>query len=78
MAMVNEQCRRQANKCEDAGDFINAMRWFNSAGARTIGHGKAARYEQASKCCAKKGGFEYNGHDYATVEMEQQAKADER
>lgn len=76
MAMVNEQCRTQANKCKDAGDFQNAMRWFNSAAARTIGHGKSARYEQASRCCAKEGGFKHT-HDYATPEMEQQAKENE-
>ncbi len=74
--MTNEGCRTQANKCKDAGDFLNAMRWLNAAKARTIGHKKADRYEQAAKRCAKEGGFEYK-HEYPTPEMEQQALENE-
>jgi len=74
--MTNEGCRTQANKCKDAGDFLNAMRWFNAAKARTIGHKKADRYEQAARWCAKEGGFEYK-HEYPTPEMQQQALENE-
>ena len=65
MKMSNEGCREQARECCDRGDYLQAMRWYNTAYARTIGHKKRDRYEQLACECAEKGDIEYQGADYA-------------
>ena len=65
MKMSNEGCREQARECASHGDYLQAMRWYNTAYARTIGHKKSDRYEQLARECAEKGGFEYRRTDYA-------------
>jgi len=61
----NEACREQAIACLSRGDFRNAVRWYNSACARTLGHGKADRYESLAKQCAKLGDIDYPSAGYA-------------
>lgn len=65
MKLSNEGCRTQALAARDAGNYRLAMRWFNTAKARTIGHNKRSRYEEAAERMAELGGFEYDGMDYA-------------
>jgi hypothetical protein len=42
--LVNEQCRDQAEKYAKIGNHIMAMKWYNTAAARTIGHNKSDNY----------------------------------
>lgn len=66
--LSNEGCREQAVKAKQAGNFRLAMRWYNSARARTIGHTKSAMYDDLAAECAKAGGFEFDPSDYAKGE----------
>ncbi len=63
--LSNESCNPEAERCKSEGKFFEAMRWFNSARARTSGHKKADRYERAAEWCATKGGFEFERCNYA-------------
>ena len=45
MKMTNEGCRQQAILAAKKGNHKLAMRWYNTAYARTIGHKKSDRYE---------------------------------
>ena len=63
--LFNEQCNTQAERCKSEGNFFDAMRWFNSARAKTIGHKKADRYELAGQWCADQGGFKFERSNYA-------------
>jgi hypothetical protein len=56
MALVNEQCRDQAEKASATGNHLLAYRWYNTAAGRTIGHKKSDRYhELAANELAKSG-----------------------
>jgi hypothetical protein len=63
--LVNEQCRAQAEIQIKLGCYINAMRWYNTAAARTIGHKKSADYHALAADCAKRGGASYDPSSYA-------------
>lgn len=63
--LVNEQCREQALIQVKLGNFINAMRWYNTAAARTIGHKKSEMYEAKAKECAQIAGAAYDRCYYA-------------
>lgn len=63
--LVNEQCRDQALKQIKLGNFFMAMRWYNTAAARTIGHKKTDAYEEKAKWCAQQIGASYDGGCYA-------------
>lgn len=65
MELVNEQCSDQALIQIKLGCYINAMRWYNTAAARTIGHKKSGRYEAKAKECARLGGASYDPGSYA-------------
>lgn len=72
--LVNEQCRDQAEIQIGLGCFINAMRWYNTASARTLGHKKSDAYEALARECAKKAGASYDpgsyAEDYEAVQFE--------
>jgi len=61
----NEECRTEAENCKTAGDYFEAMRWFNSASAATLGHGKTESYQRLAKECAEIGGFKYDRWNFA-------------
>jgi len=63
--LVNEQCRDQAEHWKRLGNFHMAMRWYNTAAARTIGHKKTDAYEALAKNCAKQMGASYDPGNYA-------------
>jgi low affinity Fe/Cu permease len=63
--LTNEQCRDQALIQTKLGNFINAMRWYNLAAARTIGHKKVDAYEAKAKWCAEMAGAAYDRCYYA-------------
>jgi low affinity Fe/Cu permease len=65
MELGNEQCQDQAMMQIKLGNFIAAMRWYNTAAARTIGHKKSDRYEARAKWCAEQAGVPYRGTDFA-------------
>jgi hypothetical protein len=65
MELVNEQCREQALKQIKLGNFIMAMRWYNTAAARTIGHKKTESYEADARQCAEQAGASYDRCYYA-------------
>jgi hypothetical protein len=64
----NEQCRTLAEKAVAAGKPEEAMRWYNTAAANTIGHKKTDSY---LKLCAEVAENFKVGiiHQYATYEM---------
>lgn len=64
--LVNEQCREQASRALNVKDFAGAMRWYNSAAARTIGHSKTDHYRSLAKLAARDGGLTYYPREYAT------------
>ena len=72
MELVNEQCRDQALIQFKLGNFVNAMRWYNTAAARTIGHKKSDAYEAKAMECAKIAGAAYDrcyfAEDWEAVE----------
>lgn len=43
--LTNEGCRNQAERALRDGNYLLAVRWYNTAAARTMGHKKTARYE---------------------------------
>ena len=63
--MSNEGCKTQAQKSLARGDYLDAMRWFNTAAARTIGHKKRDGYEGCAYRAASKGNIEYARMDFA-------------
>lgn len=63
--LVNEQCRDQAEANIKLGNFHMAMRWFNTAAARTIGHKKTEMYEGKARWCADQIEASYDGGNYA-------------
>jgi low affinity Fe/Cu permease len=71
--LVNEQCREQALIQTKLGNFIMAMRWYNTAAARTIGHKKSDAYEAKAKWCAEMAGASYDrcyfAEDWEAVEV---------
>lgn len=67
LELTNEGCREQALANAKIGNYRRAMRWYNSAAARTIGHKKSESYEQLSRGAAEMGGFKWS-HEFATLE----------
>lgn len=65
MKLVNEQCRDQALKYAVIGNHVMAMRWYNSAAARTIGHKKSADYVALAKEQAKLAGAFFDSMMFA-------------
>lgn len=65
MELVNEQCREQALANEKLGNFHMAMRWYNTARARTIGHKKSDAYEARARWCAEQIGANFDRGNYA-------------
>lgn len=65
MELVNEQCRDQALANIKLGNFIMAMRWYNTARARTIGHKKSDTYEALAAQCAKNAGALFDRNSFA-------------
>jgi len=63
--LVNEQCRDQAKHWEKLGNFHMAMRWYNTARARTIGHKKSDTYEAEAERCAKQIGAVFDRNNFA-------------
>lgn len=63
--LANEQCRDEAEAALKRGDHRLAMRWYNTAAARTIGHTKTASYEKLAKDAAKSGGITTDLYDFA-------------
>ena len=63
--LPNEACREQAVAAWNRRDYLAAMRWYNLANARTIGHGRSERYQAAAREAAKEGGINYNPLDFA-------------
>jgi hypothetical protein len=63
--LSNEGCREQAEMQVKLGNFINAMRWYNLAMARTIGHKKRDAYEAKAKWCAEMSGAAYDRCHFA-------------
>lgn len=63
--LVNEQCRDQAMHWLKLGNFIMAMRWYNTARVRTIGHKKSDVYEAAAAECAKQAGALFDRNLFA-------------
>ena len=47
------------------GNFHMAMRWYNTAAARTMGHKKTDMYERKAKWCAEMIGSSYDSGNYA-------------
>jgi hypothetical protein len=73
MKLTNEQCRDQALIQFELGNYCNAMRWYNTAAARTIGHKKRDDYEAKAEECAKLAGAAYDrchhAEDYEAVDL---------
>lgn len=63
--LSNESCRDQADANIKLGNFHMAMRWFNTAAARTIGHKKTDMYEGKAKWCAEQIGASYDPGNFA-------------
>ena len=63
--MSNEGCKTQAQKSLARGAYLDAMRWFNTAAARTIGHKKRERYEACAYRAAIWGDIRYSRMDFA-------------
>lgn len=61
----NEACGDLAKAALARGDHKTAMRWFNTAAARTIGHSKTEMWEREAMRAAEAGGFPYVRNDYA-------------
>lgn len=57
--LTNEQCRDEALKQAKLGNHYMALRWYNTARARTIGHNKSADYERLAREQAKLAGINY-------------------
>lgn len=62
--LTNEQCRDRAQACLDRGNPGDAMRWYNTAAARTIGHGKTEQYQVLAQRCAYAGAIQYAPGEY--------------
>lgn len=62
--LVNEQCNELAVQALALGNYGDAMRWFNTAAARTIGHTKRGVYEAKAENAANLGTIEYRPHEY--------------
>ncbi len=58
---ANETYRALAVAAKEAGDYITAAKFYRSAAAHTIGHGKSARYEDAMQDCLNKAGASKTG-----------------
>lgn len=74
MKLSNEECCDQAKIQLKLGCYVNAMRWYNLAAARTLGHKKADAYEAKAKWCAEMAGASYDcgsyAEDYEAVQTE--------
>lgn len=66
--LTNEQCREQALHAIASYNPKLAMRWYNTAGARTIGHKKSAYYERLAMDAANLAGIKYDFLDFAKDE----------
>lgn len=64
--LTNEGCREQALNAIAEYKPKQAMRWYNTARARTIGHKKSDDYERLAKDAADLAGIEYNRNDFAS------------
>jgi hypothetical protein len=63
--LTNEGCREQALANAKLGNYETAMRWYNTAAARTIGHKKTDSYEQLARNMAEMAGIKCRPGDYA-------------
>ncbi len=63
--LTNEQCREQALHAIEVGDYVQAMRWYNTAAAITIGHKKSEDYEALSRKAAIDGDILWDWGDFA-------------
>ena len=53
------ECEQKAERCEKAGSYLRAARWWVTGSANSLGHGRSERYEiRAKECLAK---FVQNG-----------------
>jgi hypothetical protein len=69
--LPNELCADQARAQAEAGNYVNAMRWYNTAAARSVGHKRREAYEDCARRYAKMAGVAYDrcyfAEDYEAI-----------
>jgi len=58
LRLSNEGCHDQSKLAEKEGRYVEAIKWLNTAYARTIGHSKSERYERMGDRIARQYGVE--------------------